>query len=136
MPILTKNSTLRILVICLAYTFVCSGITAASADTPMSSDFEIFYDNATYSITLPLDKLLKRNVTVVNTGNSYLELEFVLYYVEINTNQTGWPQPNYLYLDPGENQTIWVVIDSYFTGVSTSSPEGTYNRTVQVIFLL
>jgi len=69
---------------------------------------------------------------VRNNGASNLNLSFLAEVVETGAEISAFPQPYYLYLDPRENQTIWVPLDSAHLSLPDMGTEANYTRTVKI----
>jgi len=98
-------------------------------------DLQFIYDDVLYESVWPIERWIKRGTEVVNTGLSYLELEYNATCLETGYEISPFPQPSSLYLDPGENQTIWYFLDvSLRTGLTNEDMEveGNYTRTVAI----
>jgi hypothetical protein len=97
-------------------------------------DLEFIYDSY-YEAVWPIEWWIKQPVFVRNNGVSALNLSFLAEVVETGAEISAFPQPYYLYLDPGENQTIWVPLDSAHLDLPMDI-EANYTRTVKISFWL
>jgi len=98
-------------------------------------DLEFIYDSY-YEAVWPIEWWIKQPVFVRNNGMNNLNLSFWAEVVETGAEISAFPQPYYLYLDPGENQTIWVPLDWAHLSLPNIDTEANYNRTVKISFWL
>jgi len=98
-------------------------------------DLEFIYDSY-YEAVWPIEWWIKQPVFVRNNGVSALNLSFLAEVVETGAEISAFPQPYYLYLDPGENQTIWVPLDPAHLSLPDMDTEANYTRTVKISFWL
>jgi len=73
----------------------------------------------------------KYKISIINRGSKPATLCYDLLSI-YDGNEVGIspsPQPNGIYLKPGENQTIWYFLDvSYRTGISPEEMEGEHHK--------
>jgi len=90
------------------------------------SGVEVVYNPNPPPVLLPVERWTKYGVRVYNRGSKPVHLSFDVRVVEEDRGLSPFPQPPELYLEPGENQTIW-----YFVEIAQAA-EGTYHVLVKV----
>jgi len=96
-------------------------------------NLEFTYDDP-YEVVWPAEYWIKRPVFVRNKGTTDLNIQGRMKVVETGDEISGFPQPFNLYLAPGENQTIWVVLGASHLGLTSQDleKENTYTRTIRL----
>ncbi|MCA9390255.1 PQQ-binding-like beta-propeller repeat protein [candidate division WWE3 bacterium] len=87
-------------------------------------------DPGTPQATLPLDRVINHQFDVTNTSDQYQEIFFSIYVVDTEQEIVGWPQPQVLYLDPGETKTVQTFLDENWGRLDKES-SGDQSRTVE-----
>lgn len=92
--------------------------------TASGAGFEIIYENVVYESTWPIERWIKRNVAVRSISSENLSLDYEVTCVETGTGISPFPQPQSIYLTPGESENIWYFLDvSYRTGLDAQDME-------------
>lgn len=86
------------------------------------------------SATLPLDRVIHHEFTVTNTSDQPREINFSIYVSETDQEIVGWPQPQVLFLAPGETEMVQTFLDENWGQIDKNS-FGTQNRTVEWRFV-
>jgi len=96
----------------------------AFADEGSISGLEIDV-NPIPSGDLPLDKMIKHKFEATNTGNTSLEINFSVEVISpfIQEIRTVSPEPQTLYLDPGETQVLMTKMDEKWGKIPAYTPE-------------
>ncbi len=95
--------------------------------------FEVSYEDVTYVSDWPPESSIRRWIAVKNTTSGPLFLNFTVTCLETGMDISPFPQPNELFLQPGESQKIRYFLDlSWRTGLGPNSPPGEYPFTTKV----
>lgn len=120
------NQNLTVLILFL----ILAAIPQGKADLPLNA---LQLDFGSPSATLPLDRILKHEFTAKNAGDKPLNVEFRIFVRDTNQEIVGWPQPQVLYLDPGEEKTVQTFLDELWGKLDRKST-GEHQRTVEWTF--
>ncbi|MFQ5652499.1 MAG: PQQ-binding-like beta-propeller repeat protein, partial [bacterium] len=85
------------------------------------------------SATVPLDRWLKHRFEVQNISSDTMNIGFSVFCVETDQTLPAWPQPNDLYLEPGEEQIIITFMDELWGKIRDLSV-GQHTRTLEYRF--
>ena len=111
------------------YITLLIGLLLISLNAPLSSaqstalaNIELVYDTEILTSEFNVDRWVKKGITVTNNRSTSVTLGFKISSSYDDTTIpeiSPFPQPNSLYLSPGENQTIWYFLDkSYRSGLT------------------
>lgn len=86
----------------------------------------------TPTFTWPFDHNLWHRFRVTNTSRQRQEIVFKIFIRETQQDIVGWPQPQTLYLEPGQTEEVTTMLDDIWGKVKPITADG--QRTVEFTF--
>ncbi len=129
-------STIILLVITVIITlFLAGALLFQKRDANAQSSLDALQINfGSPSAILPLDRALRHRVSVKNTGANSLAIDFRIFVKDTNQEIVAWPQPQTLYLGPGEEKIAKTFLDEMWGRLDRNAP-GEYTRNVEWTFI-